>query len=137
VKGSHPRRLRHCPGQARHSMRQSGGSGRDTKNSTISNAMLKVDPERYIECFIMEQNLVGVSMGVACCNRAVVFCSTFAAFFTGVLTSFVWAPSPKPASRVLDPMLASVLAKTVPLKRLYRTWLCYVEVYTHGHGFLS
>jgi len=54
----------------------------DTKNSTFSNAMLKVDPNRYIECFIAEQNLVGVGMGVACRDRAVVFCSTFAAFFT-------------------------------------------------------
>lgn len=54
----------------------------DTKNSTFSNSMLKVDPERYIECFIAEQNLVGVGIGVACRDRAVVFCSTFAAFFT-------------------------------------------------------
>jgi len=54
----------------------------DTKNSTFSNAMLAVDPERYIECFIAEQNLVGVAQGVACRDRAVVFCSTFAAFFT-------------------------------------------------------
>ncbi|KAF2359921.1 Transketolase N-terminal [Trinorchestia longiramus] len=54
----------------------------DTKNSTFSNAMLKTDKERYIECFIAEQNLVGVSIGVACRDRAVVFCSTFAAFFT-------------------------------------------------------
>jgi len=54
----------------------------DTKNSTFSNAMLTVDPKRYVECFIAEQNLVGVGMGAACRDRAVVFCSTFAAFFT-------------------------------------------------------
>jgi len=54
----------------------------DTKNSTFSNSILKVDPNRYVECYIAEQNLVGVGMGAACRDRAVVFCSTFAAFFT-------------------------------------------------------
>ncbi|KAK4288546.1 hypothetical protein Pmani_038432 [Petrolisthes manimaculis] len=54
----------------------------DTKNSTFSNAMLKADPKRYIECFIAEQNLVGVGIGVACRDRTVAFVSTFAAFFT-------------------------------------------------------
>ena len=39
-------------------------------------------PDRYVECFIAEQNLVGVGMGAACRDRAVVFCSTFAAFFS-------------------------------------------------------
>lgn len=54
----------------------------DTKNSTFSNAMLKTDPARYIECFIAEQNLVGVGIGAACRDRTVAFVSTFAAFFT-------------------------------------------------------
>ncbi|XP_068208816.1 transketolase-like protein 2 [Palaemon carinicauda] len=54
----------------------------DTKNSTFSNTMLKVDPARYIECFIAEQNLVGVGIGTACRDRTVAFVSTFAAFFT-------------------------------------------------------
>ncbi|XP_026677964.1 transketolase-like protein 2 [Diaphorina citri] len=39
-------------------------------------------PDRYIECFIAEQNLVGVAIGAACRNRTVPFVSTFAAFFT-------------------------------------------------------
>ncbi|CAL4063717.1 unnamed protein product, partial [Meganyctiphanes norvegica] len=54
----------------------------DTKNSTFSNTMLKEDPARYIECFIAEQNLVGVGIGAACRDRTVAFVSTFAAFFT-------------------------------------------------------
>ncbi|KAK7066847.1 Transketolase-like protein 2 [Halocaridina rubra] len=54
----------------------------DTKNSTFSNAMLKTDSSRYIECFIAEQNLVGVGIGTACRDRTVAFVSTFAAFFT-------------------------------------------------------
>lgn len=54
----------------------------DTKNSTYSDQMKKVDPTRYIECFIAEQNLVGVAIGAACRDRTVAFVSTFATFFT-------------------------------------------------------
>lgn len=54
----------------------------DMKNSTFSQEMLKVDPERYIECFICEQNMLGVGIGVACRDRTVAFASTFAAFLT-------------------------------------------------------
>lgn len=54
----------------------------DTKNSTFSDKLKKAYPERYIECFIAEQNLVGVAIGAACRNRTVPFVSTFAAFFT-------------------------------------------------------
>merc|ERR1719266_1251430 len=36
----------------------------DMKNSTFSQNVLKVDKEKYIECFICEQNLVGVGIGV-------------------------------------------------------------------------
>jgi len=36
----------------------------------------------YIECFICEQNMLGVGIGVACRDRAVAFASTFAAFLT-------------------------------------------------------
>ncbi len=52
------------------------------KNSTFSQEMLKVDPNRYIECFICEQNMLGVGIGVACRDRSVAFASTFAAFLT-------------------------------------------------------
>lgn len=38
--------------------------------------------ERYIECFIAEQNLVGVAIGAGCRNRTIPYVSTFAAFFT-------------------------------------------------------
>ncbi|KAF9411767.1 hypothetical protein HW555_009513 [Spodoptera exigua] len=54
----------------------------DTKNSTFSDKLRNAYPDRYIECFIAEQNLVGVATGAACRDRAVVFVSTFAAFFT-------------------------------------------------------
>ncbi|CAG4988703.1 unnamed protein product [Colias eurytheme] len=54
----------------------------DTKNSTFSDKLRAAYPERYVECFIAEQTLVGVATGAACRDRAVVFASTFAAFFT-------------------------------------------------------
>lgn len=54
----------------------------DTKNSTFSDKLKKVFPERYIECFIAEQNLVGVAIGAACRDRTIAFVSTFATFFT-------------------------------------------------------
>jgi len=54
----------------------------DMKNSTFSQNVLKVDKEKYIECFICEQNLIGVGIGVSCRDRTIAFVSTFAAFLT-------------------------------------------------------
>ncbi|XP_062564934.1 transketolase-like protein 2 [Armigeres subalbatus] len=54
----------------------------DTKNSTYSDKLRKAFPERFIECFIAEQNLVGVAIGAACRDRSIAFVSTFATFFT-------------------------------------------------------
>lgn len=54
----------------------------DTKNSTFSDKFKKAHPDRFIECFIAEQNLVGVAIGCGCRGRTVPFASTFAAFFT-------------------------------------------------------
>ncbi|MCI0745942.1 MAG: transketolase [Verrucomicrobia subdivision 3 bacterium] len=53
----------------------------DTKNSTYSEKFLKKFPERFIECYIAEQNMVGVAMGLGARGK-VPFASTFAAFFT-------------------------------------------------------
>jgi len=54
----------------------------DTKNSTFSLKYKDAFPDRFIECYIAEQNLVSVAIGVACRDRAVVFVSTFAAFLS-------------------------------------------------------
>lgn len=54
----------------------------DTKNSTFSENLLKKHPGQFVECFIAEQNLVGVAVGLQCRDRAIPFASTFAAFFT-------------------------------------------------------
>lgn len=53
----------------------------DTKNSTFSDLFRKEFPERFGECYIAEQNMVGVGIGAACRDRSIVFLSTFAAFF--------------------------------------------------------
>ncbi|VDO32978.1 unnamed protein product [Haemonchus placei] len=54
----------------------------DTKNSTFSEKLLQKHPHQFIECFIAEQNLVGVAVGAQCRDRTIPFTSTFAAFFT-------------------------------------------------------
>ena len=53
----------------------------DTKNSTYSDKFLKKFPNRFTECFIAEQNMVGVATGFAVRGK-VPFASTFATFFT-------------------------------------------------------
>jgi transketolase len=53
----------------------------DTKNSTYSDKFLKKFPERFTECFIAEQNLVGVAVGFSTRGK-VPFASTFACFFS-------------------------------------------------------
>ncbi|XP_074140574.1 transketolase [Sminthopsis crassicaudata] len=54
----------------------------DTKNSTFSELFKKEHPNRFIECYIAEQNMVSIAVGCATRDRTVPFCSTFAAFFT-------------------------------------------------------
>ncbi|XP_039184591.1 transketolase-like protein 1 [Crotalus tigris] len=54
----------------------------DTKNSTFAELFKQAHPERYIECYIAEQNMVSVALGCAARNRTIAFASTFAAFFT-------------------------------------------------------
>ncbi|GAB1869270.1 transketolase [Camponotus japonicus] len=54
----------------------------DTKNSTYAEKIKTVDPTRFIEGFIAEQNVVGVAIGAACRDRTVAFVSAFATFFS-------------------------------------------------------
>ncbi|MDO8657346.1 MAG: transketolase [Candidatus Levybacteria bacterium] len=53
----------------------------DTKNSTYSEFFMKAHPDRFIECFIAEQNMVGVAAGLSRMDK-IPFVSTFAAFLT-------------------------------------------------------
>lgn len=54
----------------------------DTKNSTYAITYMNKFPERFVECFIAEQNMLGVGIGLGCRDRNIVFVSAFAAFFT-------------------------------------------------------
>jgi transketolase len=53
----------------------------DTKNSTYSEKFLQAYPDRFFECFIAEQNMVGVAVGLASRGK-IPFASTFGVFLT-------------------------------------------------------
>lgn len=53
----------------------------DVKNSTYTEEFAKVAPERFFECYIAEQNMLGVAMGFAARGK-IPFVSTFACFFS-------------------------------------------------------
>ncbi len=53
----------------------------DTKNSTYSEKFLQAHPERFFECFIAEQNMVGTAVGLSALGK-IPFASTFACFLT-------------------------------------------------------
>merc|ERR1712226_1399180 len=50
--------------------------------STFSITFQKEHPERFVECFIAEQNMVGVGIGCATRDRTVAFASAFACFLS-------------------------------------------------------
>jgi len=53
----------------------------DVENSTFTEFFQKVAPNRFFEGYIAEQNMVGMSMGLAASGK-IAFTSTFACFFT-------------------------------------------------------
>jgi transketolase len=53
----------------------------DVKNSTFSEKFEAAHPDRFYQCFIAEQAMIGASMGLAA-RGAIPFPSTFAAFLT-------------------------------------------------------
>ena len=53
----------------------------EVKNSTYTEMFLDAIPERFFECFIAEQNMVGMAIGLSVLGK-VPFCSTFASFLT-------------------------------------------------------
>lgn len=53
----------------------------DVKNSTFTDQFARKYPERFIECYIAEQNMVGMAAGLASCGR-IPFVATFACFLT-------------------------------------------------------
>ena len=53
----------------------------DVKNSTFTDKFGKEFPERFVENFIAEQNMVGAAVGLAACGK-IPFVATFACFLT-------------------------------------------------------
>jgi len=53
----------------------------DVKNSTFAEKFAHAFPARYVECFIAEQNMVGVAVGLATLGK-LPFASSFACFLT-------------------------------------------------------
>jgi transketolase len=53
----------------------------DVKNSTYTDKFGKLFPDRFLESYIAEQNMVGAAAGLAACGK-IPFASTFACFFT-------------------------------------------------------
>lgn len=53
----------------------------DVGNSTCTDAVEKSEPDRFLESYIAEQNMVGMAMGLAARGQ-IVFASTFACFLT-------------------------------------------------------
>src|SRR5690606_38227194 len=53
----------------------------DTKNSTFAERFLHAHPDRYLEAYIAEQNMVGAAVGLSASGRTP-FVSSFACFLT-------------------------------------------------------
>jgi len=53
----------------------------DVKNSTFADKFKAIHPERFFDCYIAEQNMIGVAQGLAT-KGFIPFASTFAAFLT-------------------------------------------------------
>jgi len=57
------------------------GLDADVKNSTFTDKFGKQFPDRFLENFIAEQNMVGAAVGLAACGK-IPFAATFACFLT-------------------------------------------------------
>jgi transketolase len=53
----------------------------DVKNSTYTEEFQRIAPDRFFQCYIAEQNMVGMAMGLAARGR-IPFVATFACFLT-------------------------------------------------------
>ncbi|MBX3332896.1 MAG: transketolase [Nitrospira sp.] len=53
----------------------------DVQDSTRMQKFAEAFPDRFVECFIAEQNMIGVAAGLAACGK-VPFAATFACFLT-------------------------------------------------------
>ncbi len=72
----------------------------DVKNSTFSEKFKAAFPDRFIEAYIAEQNMIGVSAGLASEGK-IPFASTFAAFLTRAYDQIRMAAYSRPPVMVL------------------------------------
>lgn len=72
----------------------------DTKNSTFSDRFKAVDPHRFAEAFIAEQNMVGAALGMSTEGK-IPFASTFACFLTRAYDFIRMAAISRPSHLVL------------------------------------
>ncbi len=63
----------------------------EVKNSTFSEKFMEKFPNRFFECFVAEQNMVGMATGMSRLGM-VPFVSTFAAFFTRAFDQIRMSP---------------------------------------------
>ena len=72
----------------------------DTKNSTFSERLKDAFPDRHVEAYIAEQNMVGAALGMATEGK-IPFASTFACFLTRAYDFIRMASYSKPPHLVL------------------------------------
>lgn len=72
----------------------------DVKNSTFSQDFKKVAPERFVEAYIAEQNMVGVALGLGTEGK-IPCASTFAAFFSRAYDFIRMAAISRPKNLIL------------------------------------
>jgi transketolase len=72
----------------------------DTKNSTFSERLKEVAPERFAEAYIAEQNMLGAALGMATEGK-IPFASTFACFLTRAYDFIRMAAYSRPTHLVL------------------------------------
>jgi len=72
----------------------------DVSNSTYTSYFAEKYPDRFIQCFIAEQNMIGVAIGLSLRGKAV-FLATFAAFLTRAFDQFRMAGVGRNVLRVI------------------------------------
>jgi transketolase len=72
----------------------------DTKNSTFAERFKAVDPHRFAEAYIAEQNMVGLALGISTEGK-IPFASTFACFMTRAYDFIRMAAISRPSHLVL------------------------------------
>lgn len=71
----------------------------EVKNSTFAELFERAHPDRFFQCFIAEQNMVGMATGFAA-RGFIPFVSTFACFFTRAYDQIRMAPIGRTALRL-------------------------------------